>query len=479
MTREDINHLYRRAGLYVPPPEAYEFIGANAASLVQYLMTYRDDATASARAEDILDGYFNDGLHGAVTRSGLFGYAWWTLRRTVNQFHERLAWFAVHDRLSASVDALQKVGESNFRYTVVNYIQKIREIAGRDMDYRRTVLEIGEDPLMIAWLDLHVNRPGAPNQNYARELMELFTLDTQDLDGNPNYTQQDIAEVARAFTGWSLQASTSGPNVHVRYFLSVFNPTLFDQSPKTIFAGTPWQGTVQTGRDVVNHIFDHHPNASVSLARWIHRHYIGGSENRTVILELAALIRQNDFQLRPVFERLLNSAYFYAPERHYTILKHPVGRKVHAWRAVELLGNGGIWGNHIHPGLSIACAPLDPDTVFGCDRAIEIPQGQRLMMDMDSVNSTLRDGALSNDYSLIYPNPNPSFDQILDHLLSVLGIEITPDQRALIAYYSNNRLVDGQIVPDPWVSEPSWVSIRKVDTLWTLLMALPQFFNAE
>ena len=76
-------------------------------------------------------------------------------------------------------------------------------------NYGEMLRAISRDGAMIRWLDLQTNRKGAPNENYARELMELFTL------GVGNYTEDDVDEVARAFTGWS--ATPDGQFVFRRF----------------------------------------------------------------------------------------------------------------------------------------------------------------------------------------------------------------------------------------------------------------------
>ena len=88
------------------------------------------------------------------------------------------------------------------------------------------VAAISRDVAMIRWLDGNANRKGLPNENFARELQELFTL------GIGNYTETDIREVARAFTGWGSR--------HHDY---VFTEAFHDPGSKTVHGRTgPWNG---------------------------------------------------------------------------------------------------------------------------------------------------------------------------------------------------------------------------------------------
>jgi uncharacterized protein (DUF1800 family) len=75
-------------------------------------------------------------------------------------------------------------------------------------DMRVLVKAINKDAAMVEWLDTVRNHKDIPNENYARELQELFTLGVNDLRGNPNYTQADVAQIARAFTGWTMTFSS-------------------------------------------------------------------------------------------------------------------------------------------------------------------------------------------------------------------------------------------------------------------------------
>src|SRR5205085_1201711 len=97
-------------------------------------------------------------------------------------------------------------------------------------NFRELLQEMSKDPAMMVWLDTSLSKKGMPNENYARELMELFSL------GIGNYTEQDIREAARAFTGWEIRDGQA-----------VFTPAQHDEGVKTVLGQTgPW-----TGADVV------------------------------------------------------------------------------------------------------------------------------------------------------------------------------------------------------------------------------------
>src|SRR5207253_7342494 len=97
-------------------------------------------------------------------------------------------------------------------------------------NFRALLQDMSKDPAMMIWLDTNLSKKGMPNENYARELMELFSL------GIGHYTEADIREAARAFTGWKIDSNQA-----------VFRPEDHDAGDKTVLGQTgPW-----TGADIV------------------------------------------------------------------------------------------------------------------------------------------------------------------------------------------------------------------------------------
>jgi uncharacterized protein (DUF1800 family) len=165
---------------------------------------------------------------------------------------------------------------------------------------------ITRNPAMLIYLDGRYNVVGNPNENYARELCELFTL------GIGNYTETDVREAARALTGWIL----SGLN-------SVFVPSRHDYGSKT-FLG-------QTGNfddfDVINIIFQQNI-AAVFIIKKLYRFFINQKDDMTyampVINELANLLRSNNYELTPVLKTLLKSQLFYSDNTISSLIKSPL-----------------------------------------------------------------------------------------------------------------------------------------------------------
>jgi uncharacterized protein (DUF1800 family) len=169
---------------------------------------------------------------------------------------------------------------------------------------RELTQQISLDPGMLKYLDNIHNAKAHPNENYARELMELFTL------GIGNYGEHDVRESARAWTGLRVRRGTD------QVFL---NPRLYDDGSKTFLGKS---GTFN-GRDVVNIIFTQ-PAASKFIATKLLEAFVYDDPEPELVDGVAALLRRNDFNLRPVMETLLVSNVFYSPRAYRALVKSPV-----------------------------------------------------------------------------------------------------------------------------------------------------------
>ncbi len=158
------------------------------------------------------------------------------------------------------------------------------------------------NPAMLIYLDGTRNRKGAPNENYARELMELFTL------GIGNYTEVDIQEAARALTGWRVDGITP-----------YFTESRFDEGTKSIFG--------QTGNfnhnDVVDIIFTQ-PAAAPYFCRELYREFMHVAVDETSVETMAEILRENNYELKPVLSTLLKSVMFHTNEVRGAKIKNPI-----------------------------------------------------------------------------------------------------------------------------------------------------------
>lgn len=159
-----------------------------------------------------------------------------------------------------------------------------------DGNLRELTRAVGREPAMLVYLDGLKSKKNDLNENYARELQELFTI------GRGNYTQEDVVEAARAYTGWQIDRE------NVTGFL---NPRRHDQGLKTFYGQTgPWNGD-----DIVDIIFERDETA-LFFAGKIYRHFVYHVPDEEIVQELAVLLRDSDYRLEPVLKTLLKSAHF-------------------------------------------------------------------------------------------------------------------------------------------------------------------------
>jgi len=165
---------------------------------------------------------------------------------------------------------------------------------------------------MLEYLNNNQNKKEHPNENYARELMELFTM------GIGNYTETDIKESARAFTGWTALGDQF-----------IFNRREHDDGAKTFLGRT---GNFD-GQDIINIIFDH-PATPLYIARRLATFFGADDPPPEVTSGLAAAVRVSRFELAPVLEVLFSSNWFYSEDVMRRQIKSPVQLVVGSLRAL-------------------------------------------------------------------------------------------------------------------------------------------------
>ncbi|MFN8547247.1 MAG: DUF1800 domain-containing protein [Candidatus Eisenbacteria bacterium] len=159
-------------------------------------------------------------------------------------------------------------------------------------NFKDLVQAICLDPAMLIWLDGTYNIAGDVNENFARELLELFTM------GVGNYTQNDVREAARAFTGYQCW---DGIN-------TTFQPWAHDYGNKT-FLGHTGQ---YFGHDIVNIIFQQ-PETARFICRKLYRYFIDEYPNEALVEQLATTLRNNNYEIKPVLLQMFKSQLFFDP----------------------------------------------------------------------------------------------------------------------------------------------------------------------
>ncbi len=470
LTTEDIRHLYRKAALGVVPDEAMNIgLSQGLDALIDYMFTSREEQAVIDEASTWLDEDPNAPIND-VTQTGLHMYATRLLLRTTNPFHEALALLWLHDRFATNSSILD--GGNNQRQLMVTHLELLRN-AARTLDYKQLVKDIGVDPVMVKWLSLDQNSKNRPNENYARELMELFTLGTKDASGAENYTNQDIAQVAKAFTGWTVTRQSN-------QWVTIFVPTRFDSNPnKIIFDGTAHRGVVQTSTNVVDHILASHPSAPKFLAQWMTDNYLRPNAPADINAQLAHVLKTNDYKLRPAFDLLFKSAEFYDTRNYHTVIKVPAELTANVLRAAERRGMPYSFTNVRSSLTSTGQILTQPDTIFGWDREEEFVDAQRRIAQQNLFTSVSNNNSLftqSNwNYTRFFDQAAPTPDQVLVSMEATFGITLTDAQRTAMRTYLGTAMNNqGAVITENWNPASTTMVRRKVAGLFRMFTSLPQ-----
>jgi hypothetical protein len=366
-------------------------------------------------------------------------------------------------------------------------------------DYRKYMQAMNVDQLMhLRSLDGGTNRGGlalSPNENYAREFWELGTVGPTDLTGKPVYSDLDIANSALALTGWNIDDVNINGNT---VCLASYVPLFHSAGAKTIFAGTPYQSTIYNADDLLAATFLH-PRLAEHLAEDIWKEFINPFATATEIRELADVIRANNYNLLPVFKKVMGSKAMYAAQSRNSLIKHPLDLVI---GFVKATGFPLYYRNYDTVMNRLEQQVLGPNTVFGWNE--KYLSGQQLQIEWWNVlidyfmNVDLEDVKLETGWSYydrfvadLHVAGKRTSSDVIDRVASDLGVAITAGQKAeldqMMNYYLTRygcpsqcngqgyKLVRELYDTDPNAdeSEASWNGQRRLRMLIAALMELP------
>ncbi len=182
-------------------------------------------------------------------------------------------------------------------------------------NFKSLTKEISRDPAMMIYLDLQQSQKAHPNENWARELMELFTV------GIGHYSEEDIRQSARAFTGYRIDMTTQQFQ---------FIPGQHDNTPKTFMGRTgPWSGD-----DVIDILFVQPPCAEF-ITRKIWRYFVEDDPPQKIVADIASTLRNGAYEIRPVLREIFSSAEFFSDRVMYSQVKSPAQFLVQTIRLLQ------------------------------------------------------------------------------------------------------------------------------------------------
>ncbi len=426
-----ISHLMRRAGFGAGRDELEELSSKSYEDVVEDLLhpERQEDLQEDALKRYNLELSYHDAVQ-------LWAGRWvWRMVNSRRPLEEKMALFWHHVFATAWY-------KSEHSPTIIRQIEMFREVGMSDL---RTILtELARDPAMNYWLDNCENHADQPNENWGRELLELFSM------GVGNYTEDDIKNAARAFTGWTFTQPI--PLYPFGHYTSEFHylPEDHDDSEKTFLGHT---GNLN-GEDIVD-IVAHQEASYRFISRHLYNFFVADEpqvpawnieppNDPDAIDALVQAFAENDGQLRPVLRTLFNSDFF--RQARYRKVKNPaelvagtiklVG--TYDWLPAPGQSVGALSGATSIMGQTL----MNPPTVEGWHTGHEWIDGGTLnervnfavnqFNDLSSpgvraiVERLARDGALSPD-------------QLVERCLDLVGpLEVGDQTRSALSSYADS-----------------------------------------
>ncbi len=318
MTSAMVDRLFWRAGFGPSAHDRATWIGRTVTDAVDWMLTTPAGTTGVPGTDDgsPLDPTGND------TDLVL---SWVDVMiRATNPFVERMTFFW-HRHWANSRES---VAPPQLMMTQTELFRKYADYAvNPKANFTEMAQQVTIDPSMLRYLNGELSVRGAPNENYAREFMELFTLGVVNAEGQPNYTQTDVEQIAKALSGW--QINDTDPNAAFSYFTQ----SLWYDGPKLIFSTTKLYN--YNTPEVVNLILSQpaHP-AFIINAIW--GEFIVDPPDPATLKSLIKTYTSTGFQLKPLLKEILTNPALFASVDEPDMVKPPVVFVVGVMRALGL-----------------------------------------------------------------------------------------------------------------------------------------------
>jgi hypothetical protein len=291
--RKWITHLFRRAAFGATPAEVEQATKDGFEKTLHRLITGEPEAAERLELYTETGQYYNDPLQLRV---------WWlsAMMESGHPLREKLTLFW-HNHFATSY--------AKVRSTRLMFDQNVTLRKHALGHFRPFLLDVSRDPAMLVWLDSNSNAKGKPNENYAREVMELFSL------GVGHYTEKDIQEAARAFTGWHVDSIPNRDELRFE-----FKDYDHDFGPKTVFGHTGnWNGD-----DVVRLCCDK-PECAPFLAGKLYAYLVSETPPPQALLApLVERFRKTDYDIADLVRMMLGSRLFFSEHAYRKRVKWPV-----------------------------------------------------------------------------------------------------------------------------------------------------------
>jgi uncharacterized protein (DUF1800 family) len=437
---QKVGHLYRRAafgatwndlqtGLKAGPEQTINDLFSGRGNQESFEKSMRDLVPSIERAN-----------------AGQQARAWWLYRMlySPHPLREKLTLFW-HNHFATSNAKVNNAG-----FMLRQYDLMYEHALG---NFRPLLHGMSKDSAMVVWLDINGSKKKEPNENYAREIMELFSL------GIGNYTEKDIREAARAFTGWEIR----GTEV-------VFNKTEFDTGEKSVLGKT---GNL-TGADIVDVCLEQKA-CPLFIADKLYRFLISESvpPTKELLEPLAEQFRKSNLDFGQLVRTVLKSNLFFSPTAYRMRIKSPVDFALGLVKALEG-----------QPGTTALAAVLEslgqsvfyPPSVKGWDGGRAWLNGQTLLyrQNLALALTSTEDPRFNKrcDPTVLVRKQATKDGDVVDFLLKLfVQDDVPPETRTRLADYEKKSAK--QSVPVYWTEQDA--ADHRIRTLTHLVLTLPEF----
>jgi uncharacterized protein (DUF1800 family) len=475
LTQARANHLYRRAGFGAPPPVIDQAVADGLLTTVNRLVNYTNDPAVEA----VPLALYGARVPPDANIGNRTNQQWWIylILKNPNPFQERLAFF-LHDHFATS----GREFNTDFTWTLHHQINLLRRFSmaqgdvlangepGLNYDWRRICAEIAKDRAMLHWLDGRVSTKNRPNENFPRELWELFMLG----EGR-GYTEADIQEASKAFTGFQWFRTTSSDPVAQNNELDIrYLPNNHDTGEKTILGATGHYGydsispfmlndataetdPADTDGGVVALTLQRRPvEASTFIVRKLWEFFVYEDPDDSVVDALAADLRApgaSQWSLRPILIKMLQSKAMYSSRAMKGKVKSPVEFVMGFLKTTEIdLHPTNIQQNtrRIYDRMvAMRQVVLDPPDVNGWPIGLAWMASQAQVERFNFLNFAVMqlDDVPSQIDPLIPPRGAITPPSLVDHIANLLDVQMSGSARNKAINYVTSQLVGDTVVP--------------------------------
>jgi len=443
----------RRAGFSSPVKELEEMVQQGFEATLDELLMYEQVDDSQMEADLAAQDYqfTRVAMNGRTVPNTLEMREWWLFRmiNSRRQLLEKMAYFW-HDHFATSVLTVRNVQEGGQAFMMIQNDLFREHALG---NFKELIQKIARDPAMLVWLDNLSNVKQRPNENWGRELLELFTL------GIGNYTDEDVIEAARAFTGWSLERGQG---------TFLFRPGQHDYGDKTFLGVTgPFDGD-----EIVDIIFEQDATSEF-IARKLFEFFVYANPSQEVVSDLAGTFRESGYEIRPLVRAILEHPEFYSLEAYRAKIKSPIELVTGTFRELELPQPFGVSRLMTLMGQDL----FAPPDVGGWTTGVGWINTATLLSRYNFFNilTTLRGArALVDVEALIAGNGLQGSFDVVDHLLeSFVQDDVSIDTEYVLEEYL--RTDDDGVVHNTFdISDPVTID-KKVRGLMYLVLVLPVY----